>query len=74
MSNEYDPADRLRDGNSSQGLFPRICSEVSPKKVKIIDEVKSPKHLRALIRGVAATRDSTVFKVLERNPEWDTCW
>ena len=55
----------------AKDFFHGFVVKFRPRKVKIIDEVKSPKHLRALIRGVAATRDSTVFKVLERNPEWD---
>ena len=41
-----------------------------PKKLKTIDEIKSPKELRALIRGTVTTKDSTVIKVLERNPQW----
>ncbi len=55
----------------AKDFFHGFVVKFRPKKVRMIDEVKSPKHLRALVRGVAATRDSTVFKVLERNPQWE---
>lgn len=42
-----------------------------PKNLKIIEEVKNPDQLRELISGTAITRDSTVFHVLERNPDWN---
>ena len=57
--------------DQAKDFFHGFVVKFRPKKVRMLDEVKSPKHLRALVRGVASTRDSTVFKVLERNPQWD---
>lgn len=41
-----------------------------PKKVKVIREITAPKQLRELISGNAITADSTVFKIMDRNPHW----
>lgn len=42
-----------------------------PREVKYLTDIRSPEELEELITGYAATRDSTVIEVLERNPEWD---
>lgn len=42
-----------------------------PKRVKTIDKITSPNDIKALISGFAKTRDSTVYRVMERNPRWE---
>ena len=42
-----------------------------PKRVRYINQIKDPRELKALISGHIATRDSTVFRILDRNPQWD---
>ncbi|MDP5170400.1 MAG: hypothetical protein NWR72_09140 [Bacteroidia bacterium] len=42
-----------------------------PRKIPFIDQVKSPDQLRMLISGEARVKDSTVFQVMERHPEWN---
>ncbi len=41
-----------------------------PKKIPIISKVTEPDQLRQLISGEARVTDSTVFKVMDRHPEW----
>ncbi|MEO0472854.1 MAG: hypothetical protein AAF206_24775, partial [Bacteroidota bacterium] len=42
-----------------------------PRNRAIIRDIKSPEQLKTLISGGAVVRDSTVMRVLERNPEWN---
>lgn len=42
-----------------------------PKAVKRIGDIRSPDELAELVNGLAVTRDSSVIRILERNPEWD---
>lgn len=55
----------------AKDYFHGFVIKYRPKVLKVISEVKSPAQLRELIRGEAITRDSTVVKILERNPDWD---
>lgn len=54
----------------AKSYFHGFVIKYRPKKVRIIDEVKTPTDLKALLTGYARSRDSTVFKVMERHPEW----
>ncbi len=42
-----------------------------PKVVKRIGDIRSPDELAELVNGFAVTRDSSVIRIMERNPEWD---
>lgn len=55
----------------AKDYFHGFVIKYRPKKIKVIDEVKSPTQLRELIRGEAVTRDSTVVTIMERHPEWN---
>ncbi|MDX2246061.1 MAG: hypothetical protein SF052_04755 [Bacteroidia bacterium] len=41
-----------------------------PRQAPVMDEVETAEQLKDLIAGRATTRDSTVFRVMERNPQW----
>ena len=49
--------------------FHGFVIKYKPKRVRYIEEVKSPTQLKALIAGRASIKDSTVIKVLNRH-EW----
>lgn len=51
-------------------FFHGFVVKYRPKKFEVIDEVKSPQDLHALLEGTAISKDSTVIKVIERHPEW----
>ena len=55
----------------AMNYFHGFVVKFRPKRMRVIDEVRSSKDLRALVRGTARTRDSTVIKILERNPQWE---
>lgn len=54
----------------AKDYFHGFVIKYRPKRVRIIERVTSPKDLKALITGQARTRDSTVLKVMDRNPHW----
>lgn len=54
----------------AQRFFHGFVIKYRPKNFEVIDEVKSPQDLQALLQGTAITKDSTVIKVIERHPEW----
>lgn len=41
-----------------------------PKKAPVFDDIESPEQLKELIAGRAISKDSTVFRVMERNLHW----
>ncbi|MEZ4828529.1 MAG: hypothetical protein R3C61_19915 [Bacteroidia bacterium] len=42
-----------------------------PRKAQVLDDIETPDQLKDLIAGKAISRDSTVFRVMDRNPQWD---
>lgn len=54
----------------AKSYFHGFVIKYRPKQARLINEVRSPSELRDLISGEAVTRDSTVYRVLERHPEW----
>jgi len=42
-----------------------------PRRVRVVKDVRTPQELKSLIAGYATIKDSTVFHVMERHPEWD---
>ncbi|MCI4667211.1 MAG: hypothetical protein MRZ79_03555 [Bacteroidia bacterium] len=59
------------DEETAKEYFHGFVIKYRPKKVKYVTDVRTPQELKALISGIATTRDSTVLKVMERHPEWD---
>ncbi len=55
----------------AKDYFHGFVIKYQPLKMKVIDDITNSQELRAIIRGVASTKDSTIFKVLERNPGWN---
>ncbi len=55
----------------AKDFFHGFVIKFQPRKMKVIDDITNLKELREIIRGVASTKDSTIFKVLERNPSWN---
>lgn len=43
-----------------------------PRRVRMLEDVKTPAQFKAIIAGRAGFKDSTVYRVLERHPEWDS--
>ncbi len=56
--------------DEAKSYFHGFIIKYRPKKTRVIEKVKSKEDLLALITGHARTRDSTVFKVMERNSHW----
>lgn len=56
---------------SAKSFFHGFVIKYRPKQARLINEVRSASELRDLISGTAAIRDSTVYRVLERHPEWN---
>ena len=50
--------------------FHGFVIKYKPRRLRVIEEVKSPAQLKALIAGRATIKDSTVIKVLDRHPQW----
>lgn len=42
-----------------------------PKQARVIHDIQSPDQLKDLISGNLITRDSTVFRIMDRHPEWN---
>lgn len=53
-------------------LFHGFVIKFRPIKPKVVEDIKTFEEVVGLIRGTITTRDSTIFKILERNPEWDS--
>ncbi|MEM7660152.1 MAG: hypothetical protein AAF399_28845 [Bacteroidota bacterium] len=53
-------------------MFHGFVIKYRPKRVRMLDDVKTPAQFKAIIAGKAGFRDSTVYKVLDRHPEWDS--
>jgi len=52
-------------------FFHGFVIKYRPRKARVVKEVRSPSELKDLISGDAIIEDSTVYQVLERNPDWD---
>jgi len=57
--------------DEAKDYFHGFVIKYRPIEMKVIEDIKTPKELRSIIRGIASTKDSTIFKVLERNPNWN---
>jgi hypothetical protein len=62
---------QCKNEEEAKTYFHGFVIKYRPKRLHVIDEVKSPQQLRAIISGHATTRDSTVLHILERHPEWN---
>ena len=63
---------RCQTEEEAKRYFHGFVIKHRPRRVPVLREVQSPEQLKALIAGRATVRDSTVIKVLERHPEWDS--
>jgi hypothetical protein len=78
-SNLRDPAIRWNmvlqtepmNEEEAKQFFHGFVIKYRPRKVLTLNDVRTPDEFKAIIAGKAAFRDSTVYKVLERHPEWD---
>ncbi len=61
---------RCKTEGEAKRFFHGFVIKYRPKSYQIIDDVKSPQDLQALMTGAAISRDSTVIKVIARHPEW----
>ncbi|MEO0898715.1 MAG: hypothetical protein AAFY71_20050 [Bacteroidota bacterium] len=59
-----------QDEETAKDYFHGFVIKYRPKNVKIVNEVRTPSELKALISGKATIKDSTVYKVMERHPDW----
>lgn len=59
------------DEETAKEYFHGFVIKYRPKKVKYVSEVRTPQELKALITGYATFRDSTVYTVMDRHPEWE---
>jgi len=57
--------------DEAKRYFHGFVIKYRPKHIRIIEKVKSAADLKALVKGYARTRDSTVYNVMERNPNWE---
>ena len=62
---------QCKNEDEAKRYFHGFVVKYRPREVKYLTEINSPEELAELITGSAATRDSTVIRVLDRNPEWD---
>ncbi len=62
---------RCKTESEAKNYFHGFVIKYKPKRIPVLDQVNSPEHLRQLISGEARVKDSTVFHVLDRNPEWN---
>ena len=53
-------------------FFHGFVIKYRPKKLKVVYDIKTPSELKELITGNVTVDDSTVFKVMDRHPEWDS--
>lgn len=58
------------DEETAKEYFHGFVIKYRPRKVRYVTEVRTPQELKALITGYATIRDSTVYSVMERHPEW----
>lgn len=61
---------RPESEEEAKSYFHGFVIKYKPKRIRVIEEVKSPAQLKALIAGKATIKDSTVIKVLNRHPDW----
>lgn len=57
--------------DKAKEYFHGFVIKYRPRRIPVIERVTDAKQLRALISGRVTTKDSTVFKVMERNEQWD---
>lgn len=77
--NLHDPAIRWNmieqtDCESEQDakrMFHGFVIKYRPKRQRVVEEIRTPQELKAMISGYSTTRDKTVTTVLERHPEWN---
>lgn len=55
----------------AMNYFHGFVIKYKPRRVPLIDQVQTPEQLRQLISGEVRVKDSTVFHVMERHPEWN---
>lgn len=55
----------------AKDFFHGFVVKFRPREVHMVDELKTPRELRSLIQGTVVPKDSTVIKILERNPQWN---
>ena len=56
---------------AAKSYFHGFVIKYRPKQARVLREVRTAGELRDLISGTAVIEDSTVYSVLERNPEWN---
>jgi len=61
-----------QDEESAKDYFHGFVIKYRPREVRYVNDVRTPAQLKALISGYATVKDSTVFKVMDRHPEWDS--
>lgn len=54
----------------AMNYFHGFVIKYRPKRIPVIDRITEPAQLRQLISGEVRSADSTVFKVMDRHPEW----
>ncbi|MEL6255577.1 MAG: hypothetical protein AAFR87_26470 [Bacteroidota bacterium] len=57
--------------DKAKEYFHGFVIKYRPRKIPTIERVTDSKQLRALVSGKITTKDSTVFKVMDRNPQWN---
>ncbi|MEM6763947.1 MAG: hypothetical protein AAF655_03445 [Bacteroidota bacterium] len=57
--------------DQAKEYFHGFVIKYRPRKVRTLDKVTGTKDMRAVLNGYARIKDSTVFKVMERNQQWD---
>ncbi|RMG63185.1 MAG: hypothetical protein D6722_17805 [Bacteroidetes bacterium] len=63
---------RCQTEEEAKRYFHGFVIKHRPRRIPVLPDVRSPEQLKALIAGRATVQDSTVMKVLERHPEWDS--
>ncbi|MEL6193995.1 MAG: hypothetical protein AAFR66_18180 [Bacteroidota bacterium] len=57
--------------DQAKEYFHGFVVKYRPRKVRTLDRIKSSKDMRSVLNGYARIKDSTVFKVMERNRHWN---
>ncbi|WNJ18760.1 hypothetical protein [Pontibacter sp. G13] len=61
---------KCKNEDQAKQFFHGFVIKYRPRKAKVLDEIKTPDQLKAMIEGRVQHRDTTVTSVLNRHPEW----
>jgi hypothetical protein len=60
-----------QDEAAAKALFHGFVIKYRPKDARVINDVRTAAELRDLVSGTAVIKDSTVYRVMDRHPEWN---